>query len=392
MVCGWGNSTSFPRAANSVSKNNQAKKKQLKQQSPDTDLANARVRCVHEDFDSPKEIWKANVEPGTYRYITNNGIYRTIKNNLSKNNPDPERRHSQRDGEFFLNHENHDHPYYASDPHAYTRSAPLTYFSKQGSSSVNNEPKYINPTTHVIHEDLSWKSPLWYTGERELTKFLHRVDSAPSLGARNPSQEPPNPAQKQDRNAFSTSRADTILRPLEKLTPQQKIAARRVGQDRKDNSNKTKPGNEAEAVSFMAALNAFNHLHNQTEKNASPELFSFIHNPVGRNVDSDIRTYVRNHLLLTHPREDSGAKKTATQSKETHGSKFSDSNPGKNSSGSHKQNSSKGSGSQKVEFKSQSIGYVLAPSDAGEEAVSGMALPEISGKRIAVMATSHRLL
>lgn len=40
----------------------------------------AVVRCVGDDFDSfPTPHWKSNVEQGTYRYIPDNGSYRTVK-------------------------------------------------------------------------------------------------------------------------------------------------------------------------------------------------------------------------------------------------------------------------------------------------------------------------
>ena len=40
----------------------------------------AVVRCVGDDFDSfPTPHWKSNVEKGTYRYIPDNGSYRTVK-------------------------------------------------------------------------------------------------------------------------------------------------------------------------------------------------------------------------------------------------------------------------------------------------------------------------
>lgn len=38
------------------------------------------IRCVGDDFDSfPTPHWKSNVEQGTYRYIPDNGSYRTVK-------------------------------------------------------------------------------------------------------------------------------------------------------------------------------------------------------------------------------------------------------------------------------------------------------------------------
>ena len=38
------------------------------------------VRCVGDEFDEiPVPAWKANVEQGTYRYVSNNGYYRTTK-------------------------------------------------------------------------------------------------------------------------------------------------------------------------------------------------------------------------------------------------------------------------------------------------------------------------
>lgn len=40
----------------------------------------AGVRCVGDDFENfPIPPWKANVEQGTFRYVPNNGFYRTIK-------------------------------------------------------------------------------------------------------------------------------------------------------------------------------------------------------------------------------------------------------------------------------------------------------------------------
>ncbi|KAK3085880.1 hypothetical protein FSP39_009986 [Pinctada imbricata] len=40
----------------------------------------ASVKCVGDDFDEiPIPEWKANVEQGTYRYVANNGYYRTMK-------------------------------------------------------------------------------------------------------------------------------------------------------------------------------------------------------------------------------------------------------------------------------------------------------------------------
>ena len=40
----------------------------------------AVIRCVGDDFDSfPAPHWKSNVEQGTYRYIPDNGSYRTVK-------------------------------------------------------------------------------------------------------------------------------------------------------------------------------------------------------------------------------------------------------------------------------------------------------------------------
>ncbi|OWF45107.1 uncharacterized protein LOC110457454 [Mizuhopecten yessoensis] len=40
----------------------------------------AGVRCVGDDFENfPVPPWKANVEQGTFRYVPNNGFYRTIK-------------------------------------------------------------------------------------------------------------------------------------------------------------------------------------------------------------------------------------------------------------------------------------------------------------------------
>lgn len=40
----------------------------------------AAIRCVGDDFDSfPTPHWKSNVEQGTYRYVPDNGSYRTVK-------------------------------------------------------------------------------------------------------------------------------------------------------------------------------------------------------------------------------------------------------------------------------------------------------------------------
>lgn len=44
------------------------------------DNPKAGVRCIGDDFENfPIPPWKANVEQGTYRYVPNNGFYRTIK-------------------------------------------------------------------------------------------------------------------------------------------------------------------------------------------------------------------------------------------------------------------------------------------------------------------------
>ena len=79
FVYGWG-PPSLPPRPHQVKKATQPRRSQRQAQS-DINTANMVVRCLQEDFnpDHHKIAWKANVEPGTYRYICNNGIYRSTK-------------------------------------------------------------------------------------------------------------------------------------------------------------------------------------------------------------------------------------------------------------------------------------------------------------------------
>lgn len=78
-VCAWKNTVPFPRYVATPAVSNV-----IKRQSRDTHKAeeidnNASVKCIGEDFDTFPVPWKANVEQGTYRYVTNNAYYRTVK-------------------------------------------------------------------------------------------------------------------------------------------------------------------------------------------------------------------------------------------------------------------------------------------------------------------------
>lgn len=80
-VKAWKNTAPFPRYVSAPPVTNVIKRQNRevnKPEEPDNNLSS--VKCVGEDFDTfPVPSWKANVEQGTYRYVTNNAYYRTVK-------------------------------------------------------------------------------------------------------------------------------------------------------------------------------------------------------------------------------------------------------------------------------------------------------------------------
>lgn len=80
-VKAWKNTAPFPRYVSAPTVTNVIKRQNReanKAEEPENNLSS--VKCVGEDFDTfPVPSWKANVEQGTYRYVTNNAYYRTVK-------------------------------------------------------------------------------------------------------------------------------------------------------------------------------------------------------------------------------------------------------------------------------------------------------------------------
>lgn len=77
-ILGWESVAPSPKYV--VRSSGQGKRRRLGDTLTVRDDNKAAVRCVGDDFDDHQVAsWKANVEKGTYRYIPNNGCYRTLK-------------------------------------------------------------------------------------------------------------------------------------------------------------------------------------------------------------------------------------------------------------------------------------------------------------------------
>ncbi|XP_062566899.1 uncharacterized protein LOC134229210 [Saccostrea cucullata] len=79
-VSAWKNTVPFPRYVPTSAVSNVIKRQNRDVNKVEESESNISVKCVGEDFDTfPVPGWKANVEQGTYRYVTNNAYYRTVK-------------------------------------------------------------------------------------------------------------------------------------------------------------------------------------------------------------------------------------------------------------------------------------------------------------------------
>lgn len=79
-VSAWTNTVPFPRYVPTSAVTNVIKRQSRDINKIEEAEGNVSIKCVGEDFDTfPVPSWKANVEQGTYRYVTNNAYYRTVK-------------------------------------------------------------------------------------------------------------------------------------------------------------------------------------------------------------------------------------------------------------------------------------------------------------------------
>ncbi|XP_061196976.1 uncharacterized protein LOC133205229 [Saccostrea echinata] len=79
-VSAWKNTVPFPRYVPTSAVSNVIRRQNREVNKVEESDSNVSVKCVGEDFDTfPVPGWKANVEQGTYRYVTNNAYYRTVK-------------------------------------------------------------------------------------------------------------------------------------------------------------------------------------------------------------------------------------------------------------------------------------------------------------------------
>ncbi|KAH9509475.1 hypothetical protein Btru_045992 [Bulinus truncatus] len=309
VMCGWGNATCLPRQAPSASRGQGVRRKASKLSASDIDLSNVTIRFVSEDFsvDHHRSAWKAIVEPGTYRYIPNNGHYRMTKfsafgpewvtvrrSRLTEQAPlsSLDIRQTQKllkkdlDSNFKLR------PVMESPPaQGKTIFSPDGYDQRSGISEPVSKSNVANAPSSLTDRG---------DGGARTVAALPRVDSAPILGSRQPvingfgqSQTYRDSASVlPERNAsdpFSVSamtRADTVLRPLEKLTPYQKHIDRRLSE-----SDKQHIGNRHLETSLQHASN------NSQADHLKKTLPS---NMLSGQTDGDILSRLRNGLNGAH--------------------------------------------------------------------------------------------
>ena len=361
MVCGWGCSVA-PLPKETLIKISE--KRRRRKQNADINTDNMVVRCVKDDYNSDhhKVAWKANVEPGTYRYICNNGIYRSTKfasqgndwvtakrskffteRNTSTN---PEVRQAQRSLKKDLDEHFNKHStatLYRPDPpaatlrltHSPTSHLPSTAptanknnnnttnnSSSSSSNTANNKPTSTTQARASTGNDPQRNPPKLTKSVSDLfvENFSTRMTAIEKENAENTTPEfglkhgahpatvpsmAPNPHLRRDKDiGFSSQqnssshpnhnippdtarylqkqsediakdvfmvrpviRSEQPLKPLEKLTPQQKIVERQ-GSPSDKISNATNSNRESPTLSasFITAMNAFNQIHHQPHR------------------------------------------------------------------------------------------------------------------------------
>lgn len=385
-VTGWGCSVFLPR---SLAKQNPPLNARGKKASHnkisypmDIDTTNIRVRCVGEDYigDHHKSAWKANVEPGTYRYITNNGIYRSTKFANTGNDwvtvkrsrhPEPcsvapEVKHVQRTLKKDLNQmlrtseveQSNNYNSFHKDDNDYRNSQSnskemdVRHSSSTNSISESAQPfhrmtissgvAFSEPTDRPSTRD-PFKDPqlIKSTSDLFIENFSSRMDalqktemaeiqataSAPrtpvtplKIGSKhNGNGDAASQSKAEDdlaKDVFTvksvpkvTSNDQLPLRPLEKLTPQQRSMDRGSESECSTHSHSTVRGDNDSPLlpsSFMNAMNAFSQLqykHIRGSKNRSgPSTYRGDHNASANSTisDNDSLSSVRNALSMTN--------------------------------------------------------------------------------------------
>ncbi|CAL1542011.1 unnamed protein product [Lymnaea stagnalis] len=266
LITGWRNSFLLLKYP-SASRRNDAKRKFSKSLGAEVIQTEIAVRCINEDFSSDhyKSPWKASVEPGTYRYIVNNGYYRTAKFSATgrswvtaKRSRKPERgsmsnneikraqKSLKRDLDFRFG-QNHD-----------SRSQSDEIGSSSEGNTVHDEIPHGGNTTagddHGLNASLVPRT-VYVDVNADAFHHIHRVESAPNLSSKNSAdggrarfredgllhENAPNfqAPYRSSQSPFTTAtflRAESTLRPLEKLTPQQKMIERRASESEKHSS------------------------------------------------------------------------------------------------------------------------------------------------------------
>ncbi|XP_013062420.2 uncharacterized protein LOC106051762 [Biomphalaria glabrata] len=415
MVCGWGRSFSFPRQVLSATSRSQGCKRKASKLLPSSiDPSNLTVRLVSEDFivDHLRSAWKANVEPGTYRYISNNGHYRMTK--FSAYGPEwstmrrsrlTERssvasfdvKQTQKILKKDLESNFKLQPVLESPPSSHNQSLPQS----NGDGNLNS---FSVSKTEKVSETLSSRTDFERSNHARSEVPEKRVDSAPSLGTRQHNISgnihyhslQNSISQRIPLDSFYINgmvRADTVLRPLEKLTPFQKHIDRRMSEPNKQaevtpstqavslvnstGSSRKAPGHDAASAHLMgqAETDILSRLRNRfnvpPKDDGKPGMYSLLHNNVIKDY-SRLLTEKANAPLL-------GAVNGTVKSLAAHRRAPM---PSKANGSGHLQGSGIGELGKR------------APLDTSANPTidTDFALPEISGKRIAVAATLHHRL
>ncbi|XP_005093558.1 uncharacterized protein LOC101853840 [Aplysia californica] len=386
MVCGWGCSTSSLPKAPQPKRVVGLRRRNPRAMASEIDTSKMVVRCVKEDYNSEhhKIAWKANVEPGTYRYICNNGIYRSTKfaNTgtdwvtakrsrffTERSVPNPEVRQAQRtlkkdlNQHFRAQQQEHylqipEHPTFhlthgpslrqsdglvvpstaptvnvtgASSP----RAATCTESSRPITNDQQKDPKMVKSASDLFVENFSSRMTAFEKEKSDVhpktpdnglkpgtipasavsaihNTHLRRIHDSPDTAKFLAKQ-----AEDIAKDVFMVKpvlRAEQPLKPLEKLTPQQKNSERHGNESDRGstatNSNRESP---SLSTSFMTAMNAFAQIHHQhnretNQSKSNPTTFrqhpgrqSIISNCSGTSQsDTDSLSSVRNALTLTN--------------------------------------------------------------------------------------------